>query len=54
MTKKEILHSIAYVINNALEQYTCARNENQGLRDPKVEAKVRAAKEAIINQMKKL
>lgn len=53
MEKFDMLRQSAAKILDGLQIYICARNEDAGLRDPKVELKIRHAYDALITQMRK-
>lgn len=54
MDKQDIMCETYNKIANAIWTYKCARNENLGLRDPKVEKKLDAAVCALGKQLDKV
>jgi hypothetical protein len=54
MDKQEAMSSTYNKIVNAIFTYKCARNQNLGLRDPKVEKKLDAAVVALGKQLDKV
>lgn len=54
MDKQDIMGETYNKIVNAIWIYKCARNQNLGLRDPKVEKKLDAAVVALGKQLDKV
>jgi len=54
MDKQDIMCETYNKIANAIWTYKCARNQNLGLRDPKVEKKLDAAVVALGKQLDKV
>lgn len=54
MDKQDIMCETYTKIANAIRTYKCARNQNLGLRDPKVEKKLDAAVVALGKQLDKV
>lgn len=54
MNKQDIMGETYNKIVNAIWTYKCARNQNLGLRDPKVEKKLDAAVVALGKQLDKV